>query len=102
MFLSKNMKFISSGDFFAEIKKDKSNSTQHQPHKTKMEELKEREKKMLETKSQILRAYLLHKVIPVLSEGILDVCQQLPEDPVDHLANYLEKLIARTNANNNK
>jgi adenylate kinase len=51
--------------------------------------LKERERKMLETKSQVLRAYLLQKVIPTLSHGILDVCKNLPEDPVEHLANYL-------------
>jgi hypothetical protein len=71
------------------MKKDKSIIQPSLP-KSKMEELKEREKKMLETKSQILRAYLLHKVIPTLSKGILDVCQNLPEDPVEHLANFLE------------
>jgi adenylate kinase len=61
--------------------------------KSKTEDLKERERKMLETKSQVLRAYLLQKVIPTLSHGILDVCKNLPEDPVEHLANYLEKTI---------
>jgi adenylate kinase len=75
------------------MKKDKSTITQEKPQKTKFEELKEREKKMLETKSQVLRAFLLQKVIPIMSQGILDVCQNLPEDPVEHLADYLENLI---------
>ena len=36
-----------------------------------------------------LKKYLAENVIPVLSKGILNVCQKLPEDPVDELANYL-------------
>ena len=64
-----------------------------------MDELKDREKKMLETKSQVLRAYLLHKVIPILSQGILDVCQNLPEDPVEHLADFLETTLLKNNIN---
>ena len=36
-------------------------------------------------------------VIPVLSKGILHVCKELPEDPVDALAYYL-----LDNANNAK
>jgi adenylate kinase len=66
---------------------------------SKVEELKERERKMLENKSQVLRAYLLQKVIPMLSQGILDVCKNLPEDPVEYLANYLEQNMAQNNTN---
>ena len=57
---------------------------------SKIDELKDRERKMLENKSQVLRAYLLQKVIPLLSQGILEVCKNFPDDPVEYLANYLE------------
>lgn len=54
-----------------------------------MQVLKEREKQLLENKSQVIRLYLQENVIPILSQGILEVCQKLPEDPVDFLAEFL-------------
>ena len=54
-----------------------------------MEALKERERILLEKKSQVLRNYLLDNVVPILSQGILEVCQKLPDDPVDYLAEFL-------------
>jgi len=36
-----------------------------------------------------LRNYLLDNVVPILSQGILEVCQKLPDDPVDYLAEFL-------------
>ena len=44
---------------------------------------------MLEKKSQVLRNYLLDSVVPILSQGILEVCQKTPNDPVDYLAEFL-------------
>ncbi|MCQ2820155.1 MAG: hypothetical protein MJ252_23050 [archaeon] len=58
-------------------------------NKEKSEQLAQTEKKMLEKKSEILKRYLSENVIPVLSKGILHVCKELPEDPVDELAHYL-------------
>ena len=55
----------------------------------KSSELEKQEKDLLEKKSEVLRRYLAENVIPVLSKGILHVCQKLPEDPVDELAHYL-------------
>ena len=55
----------------------------------KSSELEKQEKDLLEKKSEVLRRYLAENVIPVLSKGILHVCQKLPEDPVDELAYYL-------------
>lgn len=46
---------------------------------------------LVETLSQPLRSYLLSNVIPPLVEGLLDVCATRPEDPVDHLAEFLFK-----------
>ena len=46
-------------------------------------------KTLLEKKSEILRRYLSENVIPILSKGILNICQNLPDDPVESLAKYL-------------
>ena len=58
-------------------------------NKEKMKQLDNSEKSQLEKKSEILKRYLSENVIPVLSKGILQVCKDLPEDPVDALAHYL-------------
>lgn len=58
-------------------------------NKERINNIKEKERKLLEEKSEVLRRYLAENVIPVLSKGILHVCQAIPEDPVDALANYL-------------
>ena len=70
----------------------------------KLDELKERERQILETKSQVLRQYLAENVIPYLAQGILEICQTLPEDPVQVLSDFLlEKSmqIKNQNLNNN-
>lgn len=58
-------------------------------NKEKMEELKAKERNILEEKSQDLRYYLTENVIPILSQGILEICKRCPEDPVDELAKFL-------------
>ena len=57
--------------------------------RNKLDELKERERQILETKSQVLRQYLAENVIPFLAQGILEICQTLPEDPVQVLSDFL-------------
>jgi hypothetical protein len=37
-----------------------------------------------------LREYLMSYMVPSLTEGLIEVCKVLPEDPVDYLATYLE------------
>jgi hypothetical protein len=37
-----------------------------------------------------LRAYLMEHMVPSLTEGLIELCKVLPEDPVDYLATYLE------------
>lgn len=37
------------------------------------------------------RNYLLQYVVPTLNEGLLEVANFLPDDPVDFLAEYLFK-----------
>ena len=57
--------------------------------RSKLGELKEKEKILLEKKSEVLRRYLNTKVMPLLVKGILKICDNTPEDPVEALANYL-------------
>ncbi|EFC39344.1 adenylate kinase [Naegleria gruberi] len=59
----------------------------------RLEEIRKQEKIMLEVKSQPLRVYLMENVIPVLTKGLIEVCQMQPEDPVDYLAEWLFKQI---------
>ena len=69
----------------------------------KIDEIKERERTLLDKKSEILRRYLSENVIPLLSKGILDICQNMPEDPVESLAKYLsENEINKEKENKNK
>ena len=63
--------------------------TEEQKVQKQLKELEEREKKLLEKKSEVLRRYLSENVMPILAKGILSVCENMPDDPVDALANYL-------------
>lgn len=51
------------------------------------EALKEKEKKLLDERSQPLRQYLTDEVVPILRSGIIQICKQRPADPVDFLVN---------------
>mgnify|MGYP000029126758 CR=1 FL=1 len=45
--------------------------------------------KMLEKRALPLRQYLMSNVVPVLTQGLLEVCKLKPADPVDYLAEWL-------------
>ncbi|KAL8431232.1 hypothetical protein ACSSS7_005431 [Eimeria intestinalis] len=47
------------------------------------------EQQLLLMRSIPLRRYLMQHVIPTLSEGLLEVCRVLPEDPVSYLTAFL-------------
>lgn len=51
--------------------------------------ISEHEQRLLLARSIPLRRYLMQHVIPTLSEGLLEVCRVLPEDPVSYLAAFL-------------
>ena len=63
--------------------------TEEQKIEMQLKNLQEREKKLLERKSEVLRRYLNENVMPILAKGILNVCENMPDDPVDALANFL-------------
>jgi hypothetical protein len=68
----------------------------------KIDELLLRERKLLEKKSEVLRRYLSENVIPLLAKGVLNICQNMPDDPVEALANYLLDNSFNKNDNNNE
>ena len=57
--------------------------------KSKLGELKNKEKILLEKKSEVMRRYLNEKIIPLLAKGILNICENIPDDPVESLANFI-------------
>jgi len=51
--------------------------------------MKDAERAMLEQRKGPLKQYLMENVIPVLTKGLIEVCNARPEDPVDFLAEWL-------------
>jgi adenylate kinase len=60
--------------------------------KDRLAEIKRQEMELLEARSQPLRRYLMKNVIPSLTEGLIETCKVMPEDPIDYLAEYLFKV----------
>eukprot|EP00754_Rhynchopus_humris_P009185 Rhum_TRINITY_DN13951_c0_g1::Rhum_TRINITY_DN13951_c0_g1_i2::g.65818::m.65818 len=52
-------------------------------------DLKAQERAMLEARKEPLKQYLMANIVPVLTKGIIEVCEQRPEDPIDFLAEWL-------------
>ena len=59
--------------------------------KARMVQLRNEQKEVLDSKSQPIRQYLLDNLVPILTDGLLDMCKRQPDDPVDSLAEYLFK-----------
>ncbi|XP_026193861.1 adenylate kinase 7 [Cyclospora cayetanensis] len=55
----------------------------------RLRRIAEHEQQLLLIRSIPLRRYLMQHIIPTLSEGLLEVCRVLPEDPVSYLAEFL-------------
>eukprot|EP00933_Yihiella_yeosuensis_P055900 TRINITY_DN5485_c1_g2_i3.p2 TRINITY_DN5485_c1_g2~~TRINITY_DN5485_c1_g2_i3.p2 ORF type:complete len:313 (+),score=92.65 TRINITY_DN5485_c1_g2_i3:1137-2075(+) len=51
----------------------------------------EHEKAQAELQELPLREYLMRHTVPALTEGLIEMCKVLPENPVDYLATYLEQ-----------
>eukprot|EP00929_Paragymnodinium_shiwhaense_P123166 TRINITY_DN9667_c0_g1_i1.p1 TRINITY_DN9667_c0_g1~~TRINITY_DN9667_c0_g1_i1.p1 ORF type:complete len:750 (+),score=273.97 TRINITY_DN9667_c0_g1_i1:181-2430(+) len=72
----------------AEDKSAELEEAQSQKRRLQLIAAHEQEQKSLE--AQPLREYLMRYMVPSLTEGLIEVCKVLPEDPVDYLATYLE------------
>lgn len=55
----------------------------------KLEEIRRQERDLLDLRSQPIRQYLMDNVVPHLTEGLIELCKTVPEDAIDHLANFL-------------
>jgi len=50
--------------------------------------------------AQSLREHLMKYTVPTLTEGLIEMCMVMPENPVDYLANYLEQHAASEQGEN--
>jgi adenylate kinase len=55
----------------------------------KLEEVRQQERDLLDNRSQPIRQYLMDTVVPHLTEGLIQLCKNVPDDPTDFLANFL-------------
>ena len=55
----------------------------------KLENIRQQERDLLDQRSQPIRQYLMDNVVPHLTEGLIDLCKKMPEDPTDFLATFL-------------
>jgi adenylate kinase len=69
-----------------EVRRQKEQYTKH-----RLEQIKEYERDVLDAKSQPIRQYLMDNLLPILTDGLLEICKRTPQDPVDFLAEYLFK-----------
>lgn len=60
-------------------------------HAERMRLIAEHEAAQQQLREMPLRDYLMEYMIPNLTEGLIEVCKVLPENPADYLANYLEE-----------
>ena len=68
------------------LKKQKEAAT-----KARMDQLRDEQKEVLDSKSQPIRQYLIDNLVPILTDGLMEICKRQPGDPVDSLAEYLFK-----------
>ncbi|CAI2387186.1 unnamed protein product [Moneuplotes crassus] len=64
---------------------------QEEKAKTRLERIKEQERELLDARSQPIRQYLMDKVVPFLTEGLIKICKEMPEKPTGELADFLMK-----------
>lgn len=74
-----------------EQKENEERNAREKQAKKRMDDLQVEERDALSGKSIALRNYLNENVIPTLTEGLIETCKILPEDPLDYLAEYLFK-----------
>lgn len=65
-----------------------------------LEEVKHQEQEILNQKSQALKQYITDNLLPALTSGLIDICNQKPEDPLDSLADYLIAMSQKKSTSN--
>ena len=72
-----------------EVKLAKEKKIKDNAMAVKMEQIRNQERNLLDLRSQPIRQYLMDNVVPHLTEGLIELCKKVPEDAIDHLANFL-------------
>jgi len=62
-----------------------------QCHQKRMRTIAKYEEERQKIQDMPLREYCMKYMIPDLTEGLIEMCKVLPENPLEYLANYLEK-----------
>ena len=57
-----------------------------------LDEVKQQEQEILNQKSQALKQYITDNLLPALTSGLIQICDDKPDDPLEKLADYLIKL----------
>lgn len=57
--------------------------------RVKLEQIREQERDLLDTRSQPIRQYLMDNVVPHLTQGLIELCKKVPEEPGEWLAEFL-------------
>jgi adenylate kinase len=73
----------------AETEAAKERKIREEKEAAKLENIRQQERDLLDTRSQPIRQYLMDNVVPYLTEGLIDLCKRVPENPTDYLANFL-------------
>lgn len=68
---------------------DKVRKEKEEAERIKLEKIRDEERTLLDQKSQPIRQYLMDKVVPHLTEGLIELCKNVPEDPIDNLSTFL-------------
>jgi len=55
----------------------------------RLETIRREEFTRLEKHSEPLRQYLMTFVVPTLTSGLIEICREMPEDPIDYLSEFL-------------
>lgn len=66
-----------------------------------LDEVRQQEQEILNQKSQALKQYITDNLLPALTSGLIDICNTKPDDPLDHLADYLIALSQKKSTANN-
>ena len=67
----------------------KENAEKEKREAAKLEQIRKNERDLLDKRSQPIRQYLMDNVVPYLTEGLINLCKEVPDDPTEFLANFL-------------
>jgi adenylate kinase len=70
--------------------------------KSRLDKIKDQERELLDARSQPIRQYLMDKVVPLLTEGLIKICKEMPDKPTGTLADFLLKRCDEIDAEENE